>query len=410
MQKTDRTETTKNTTSRDAVKNTKIKDSGAKLIFRDPVLCAQFLRGYTDIELLKDVQPEDIEDITEQFLPLLQEARDSDSVKKIHLKGNSDIDTLYVIALIEHQTKVDFDMSFRILRYIVYILRDYASEMEKIHEGITSTKAFRYPPVLPIVFYDGTERWTASLDFKDRTALSDLLGMHIPSFQYIVVPLSEFSNQELIDKQDELSLIMLIDKLRSSAEFHKLKEIPEEYLDNISQNSPESLLKLISKIIAAFLHRLNVPQDEIGEFTDQIERRDFTMLFENFEAYDVQAERKKARELGMAEGLAEGRATGLAEGRAEGRAEGHAEGRATGLAEGRAAGLLAGRSESILDVLEDLGPVSSEIREQILSEKNLDTLKIWNKGAAKVESVDEFVEKFLKGRWTSGSDDDSSHF
>lgn len=106
------------------------------------------------------------------------------------------------------------------------------------------------------------------------------------------------------------------------------------------------------------------------------------MLFENFEAYDVQAERKKARELGMAEGLAEGRATGLA------------EGRATGLVEGRAAG----RSESILDVLEDLGPVSSEIREQILSEKDLDTLKIWNKGAAKVESVDEFFEKFLKGR------------
>ena len=188
----------------------------------------------------------------------------------------------------------------------------------------------------------------------------------------------ELFNQELIDKQDELSLIMLIDKLRSSAEFHKLKEIPEEYLDNISQNSPESLLKLISKIIAAFLHRLNVPQDEIGEFTDQIERRDFTMLFENFEAYDVQAERKKARELGMAEGLAEGHATGLAE--------------------GRVAGLLAGRSESILDVLEDLGPVSSEIREQILSEKDLDTLKVWNKGAAKVESVDEFVEKFLKGR------------
>ena len=64
---------------------------------------------------------------------------------------------------------------------------------------------------------------------------------------------------------------------------------------------------------------------------------------------------RKARELGMAEGLAEGRA----------------EGHATGLAEGRAAG----RAESILDLLEDLGPVSSEIREQILSEKDLDTLK-----------------------------------
>lgn len=200
--------------------------------------------------------------------------------------------------------------------------------------------------------------------------------------EYSLFGVYDFSNQELIDKQDELSLIMLIDKLRNSAEFRKLREIPEEYLENLSQNSPESLLKLIAKIISAFLHRLNVPQEEIGEFTDQIERRNFTMLFENFEAYDVQAERKKARELGMAEGLAEGRA--------EGRAEGHA----TGLAEGRAAG----RAESILDLLEDLGPVSSEIREQILSEKDLDTLKVWNKGAARAESVDEFVERFLKGR------------
>ena len=33
--------------------NTKIHDNGAKLIFDDPILCAQFLRGYTNIELLK---------------------------------------------------------------------------------------------------------------------------------------------------------------------------------------------------------------------------------------------------------------------------------------------------------------------------------------------------------------------
>ena len=29
--------------------NTKIHDNGAKLIFDDPILCAQFLRGYTDM-------------------------------------------------------------------------------------------------------------------------------------------------------------------------------------------------------------------------------------------------------------------------------------------------------------------------------------------------------------------------
>lgn len=49
----------------------------------NPILCAQFLRGYTDLEILKNIRPEDIEDISERFLPLWQENRDSDSVKRI---------------------------------------------------------------------------------------------------------------------------------------------------------------------------------------------------------------------------------------------------------------------------------------------------------------------------------------
>ena len=107
--------------------NTKIHDNGAKLIFDDPILCAQFLRGYTDIELLKEVQPEDIEDISERFLPMWQEGRDSDSVKRVRLK---DCD-LFLIAIVEHQSKVHYDMAFKLLRYMVMVLTDYEREEEK---------------------------------------------------------------------------------------------------------------------------------------------------------------------------------------------------------------------------------------------------------------------------------------
>lgn len=65
------------------VANRRSRDAGAKLIFDNPILCAQFLRGYTDLEILKNIRPEDIEDISERFLPLWQENRDSDSVKRI---------------------------------------------------------------------------------------------------------------------------------------------------------------------------------------------------------------------------------------------------------------------------------------------------------------------------------------
>lgn len=71
------------------------------------------------------------------------------------------------------------------------------------------------------------------------------------------------------------------------------------------------MLKLIGKIISVLLLRMNVPKEEVADFTDRVERRDFTMLFENFEAYDVQETRRISR----AEGKAEGRDTGIPAGR-----------------------------------------------------------------------------------------------
>ena len=70
--------------------SSRARDSGAKEIFDNHTLCAQFLRDYVDVGLLKDVQPEDIEDISERFLELWQENRDSDSVKKIRLHRRPD--------------------------------------------------------------------------------------------------------------------------------------------------------------------------------------------------------------------------------------------------------------------------------------------------------------------------------
>lgn len=231
-------------------------------------------------------------------MPLFQESRDSDTVNKIRI-GNSEI---YLIALIEHQSENDFDMSFRILRYIVFIWTDYAAQQEKLHKGITKSKAFLYPPILPIVYYEGTSTWSAPLNFKNRVFLSDVFGDYIPSFNYLVVPLNKYSKQDLIEKNDELSLIFLINQLQSSSEFHNLKDIPKEYTEHLTDNTPDYLLKIIGKVIAVLLHKLNLPDEEVYDITDQITRRKFSMMFDNFQAYDVQETRRVSREKGRLEG------------------------------------------------------------------------------------------------------------
>ena len=86
------------------------------------------------------------------------------------------------------------------------------------------------------------------------------------------------------------------------------------------------------------------------------------MLFDSFEAYDVQETRRVSR----------------AEGREEGKAEGKAEGRA----------------ESILEQLEEIGNVPEVLGKEILEERDLDTLKRWAKLTLRCGSVEDFLLQY----------------
>ena len=51
-----------------------------------------------------------------------------------------------------------------------------------------------------------------------------------------------------------------------------------------------------------------------------------------------------------------------------------------------------GKAEDILELLEDIGDVSDTLREKIMSQKDLDTLKLWHKVAARAESMEAFEQ------------------
>ena len=78
------------------------------------------------------------------------------------------------------------------------------------------------------------------------------------------------------------------------------------------------------------------------------------MLFDSFEAYDVQAVRKESRETGRAEGA------------------------------------LKTIKEMIFSLLEDFGSIPEDVKNAVLNETNMDTLKVWYKLAAKATSMDDF--------------------
>lgn len=357
--------------------NSKVHDSSSKLIFGNAELCSQFLRNYMDMPILKNVKAEDIEDVTERYIPMFTEERNSDTVKRIKLSENQ---TLFFISLIEHKTKVDYNVTMQLLRYMVYIWEDYEKEMEKQKKGISKTKGFRYPPILPIVYYEGTGKWTASCNIQDRILFHKAFEPFTPKFFFKLIQLNSYSVNQLINKNDELSLLMLINRLQSSTAFRNM-DLPEDYVKNLPENSTDELLDIIARITATMLRHLNLPEDEVEEFTGQVKERKMAELFENFKDIDLPAARKKAKAQGWAEGWAKGHAKELAKGISEGHAKGLAEGKAEGIAKGHTKGLAEGearlakltqtlisnnRMDDLTKALADL-----EYREKLYKQNNL---------------------------------------
>lgn len=261
-----------------------------KIILDEPELFAEFLRNFIPIDILKNVSPSNIEDISERLISLVSEQKDGDTIKRVSLDdGNS----LFVITIVEHESKVNFRSTFKMLLYIALILNDYETEANR-DARITYTKDFKYPPVLPIIFYDGDSEWTAETNFLNRTEMSDIFYKYIPKFEYELVSLKDYSFTDLASFGDTLSLFMMIDKLKTAEAFSELGKLPKEYVKRMNDmNIPPHLKELLVKVITVLLHKIDVPQNEIDVLVDRIDERGVSEML-SIENYSVQETRREA--------------------------------------------------------------------------------------------------------------------
>lgn len=160
-----------------------MRDVNSKEIFKNPTLCAQFLRDNMNIPMLKQVQPEGIEDVTE--------------------------------------------------RYQAY--------------------------------------W--GVEFETPTV-----------------------KKMLLDSGDEMSLLMLLNKLQRADDFQAFSQSPPEKLEGILQNTPPDLIRLIQNVMYSLMMKINIPVAEANEYIKAIGGNQMGYLFENMEKIDIQAERRKTAE------------------------------------------------------------------------------------------------------------------
>ena len=256
-----------------------VRDVNSREIFKNDLLTSQFLRNYTDIPLLSNVMPEDIEDVSQKYQAFLGVEFEADTIKKVYIRraDGTIVREVYVLSLIEHKSGIDYDVAMQLLRYMCVIWQEYKATQNRIQEGSSRRKNFRYPLIIPIVYYEGKKEWTAGLHLKERIEFSEEMAEYIPDFTYQVV--------------------RLINKIQSEEDLLEFRKVSEEMVESVYGNAPDEIKEICKKILWSLLMNLKVPNEEASNIIGEIGCHGMGYLFENMDEIDIGAlKRNTARE------------------------------------------------------------------------------------------------------------------
>ena len=178
------------------------------------------------------------------------------------------------------------------LRFMVCIWNEYGKEMAGRGKGDPRNKSFRYPPIIPIIYYEGVENWSADLHLKDRILMNDIFPDFIPDFCYKLVRCHDYTNEELLANKDEMSLLMTLGKVQTPEDVSRLVTVEKDKVEGIIRKAPEHLLEVIASAVWSLCMKMNVPQEEAAQYTRKVREGQMGYWFENMEKMDIQAERR----------------------------------------------------------------------------------------------------------------------
>jgi len=125
--------------------------------------------------------------------------------------------------------------------------------------------------------------WTAERNFLDRTFLNKAFEKYIPKFEYELVNLNDYSEDEIIRFGDALSFILLIDKVRDKKGEKILTHLPSDYEKQLQLQIPEYLSKLLAEVTLSLLDKSgykSIEARQVAAFVEKTKRKEYGGMFE----------------------------------------------------------------------------------------------------------------------------------
>ena len=223
-------------------------------IFRTILGKKQEAVAFINKAIKTNIKIEEIEQYNSSFVNDVFGNEEADIVYKIKERG--------IFFLIEHQTKIDYSMPYRLLKYQVAIMES------AIDENKIRNKSYKIPLVIPIVLYTGDKKWNAN-KFLEKSQ-EKIKGVNIRIGNYNLVDVNDFTEKELLEEKDFLSKMMLVEKAKNSDDIVSAVE-------RILKVTKEEDRDLLKRIILIILNR-KIGENEAYRLANKLKGDDENML------------------------------------------------------------------------------------------------------------------------------------
>ena len=198
----------------------KIHDSSYKFLFSNPEFVRDLIMGFIPDDWLHSLDYATLEKVPGSYITDDFKQREDDIVWRVKVGG----EWVYLYLLMEFQSSVDKYMALRMMVYVGLLYQDLIKRGEMLVDG-------RLPPILPIVLYNGSQRWSAATDIAELIpAVPGLVSEFKPSLKYLLIDENAYSTSELSSLRNLVAAVFRFEQAQSPTSIEDIINLLIEWL------------------------------------------------------------------------------------------------------------------------------------------------------------------------------------
>ena len=222
------------------------KDKTVRGAFRNKHLFLEFIRKYIPQLKNTNISEENLEWIDPNTITPDLSEKSGDVFYKVAIESED----IYVYISLEHKSSVEYDT---VIQTMFYTFRIWEQEYKKAGKK-GENKNYKLPTVLMVLFYEGEEKWTAPLNFKEKI---NMIEGYNP-FELNIIDLKQLPEEELLKSREAIDYFILLRK----------PDIEDKTIKDIVNRGKEMLSEEEWGVFVEFLY--SKVREEYGE--EEIEK------------------------------------------------------------------------------------------------------------------------------------------